>query len=128
LEERHGKEDIEVATIGEAGENLVRYASIISSRSNHAMRLGVGAVMGSKNVKAIVLKGGKLPEVYDKSTLEEMRMEFEKIMKTNELSMWQKDAPGFSAWVDLSDDETAYLGVNNFNENLFTKRENYARN
>src|SRR5690625_7225424 len=48
-------------------------------------------------------------------------------MKTNELSMWQKEAPGFSAWVDLSDDETAYLGVNNFNDNLFTKRENYAR-
>lgn len=128
LEERHGKEDVEVATIGEAGENLVRYASIISSRSNHAMRLGVGAVMGSKNVKAIVLKGGKLPKVYDKLTLEEMKVEFEEIMHTNELSMWQKDAPGFSAWVDLSDDETAYLGVNNFNENLFTKRANYERN
>lgn len=127
LEERHGKIDIEVATIGEAGENLVRYASIVSSRSNHAMRLGVGAVMGSKKVKAIVLKGGKLPEVYNQSTLEEMKVEFEEIMHMNELSMWQKDAPGFSAWVDLSDDETAYLGVNNFTENLFTKRENYSR-
>jgi len=127
LEERHGKEDVEVATIGQAGENLVRYASVISSRSNHAMRLGVGAVMGSKNVKAIVLKGGKLPTVYDKEKLEQISLDFAERMKTNELSMWQKEAPGFSAWVDLSDDETAYLGVNNFNDNLFTKRENYAR-
>lgn len=127
LEELYGKEGVEVATIGAAGENLVRYASIVSSRSNQAMRLGVGSVMGSKNVKAIVLKGGTLPPVFDDKTLAELKKYFETKMKTNELSMWQKDAPGFSAWVDLSDDDTAYLGVNNFNENLFDKRENYAR-
>ena len=57
LEELHGTEGVEVAAIGPAGENLVRYASIVSARSNQAMRLGVGAVMGSKNVKAVVLKG-----------------------------------------------------------------------
>src|SRR5690625_5445737 len=91
IEKRHGKEDVEVATIGQAGENLVRYASVISSRSNHAMRLGVGAVMGSKNVKAIVLKGGKLPTVYDKEKLEQISLDFAERMKTNELSMWQKE-------------------------------------
>ncbi len=127
LEERYGNEDVEVAAIGQAGENLVRYASIISSRSNQAMRLGVGSVMGSKNVKAVVLKGGTSPPVYDGFGLNRIGEQFVESMETNELSMWQKEPPGFSAWIDLSDDETAYLGVNNFNDNLFPARKNYSR-
>ena len=127
LEKLHGTDSVEIAAIGPAGENLVRYASIVSARSNQAMRLGVGAVMGSKNIKAVVLKGLNLPAVYDKDALKLVGEEFAEIMETNELSMWQKDAPGFSAWVDLSDDETAYSGVNNFNDNLFRARENYRR-
>ncbi|MBS4207987.1 aldehyde ferredoxin oxidoreductase C-terminal domain-containing protein [Bacillus sp. FJAT-50079] len=127
LEERHGKDEIEVATIGKAGENLVRYASIVTSRSNQAMRLGVGAVMGSKNVKAVVIKGKNLPPIFDEQRLKEVKQEFATNMLTNELSMWQKEAPGFSAWVDLADDDTAYLGVENFKKNLFPARENYSR-
>ena len=127
LENLHGTEEVEIAAIGPAGENKVRYASIVSARSNQAMRLGVGAVMGSKNIKAIVLKGLNLPAVNDKEALKVVGESFAEIMKTNELSMWQKDAPGFSAWVDLSDDETAYSGVNNFNDNLFEARGNYKR-
>ena len=56
-------EDIEVASIGPAGENGVYYASIIAGGvdSRAAGRTGMGAVMGSKNLKAIVVKGGKKP-------------------------------------------------------------------
>ena len=46
-----------VACIGPAGENLVRYASISNDGGRQAGRCGLGAVMGSKNVKAIALKG-----------------------------------------------------------------------
>ncbi len=45
-----------VASIGVAGENLVRYATI-SNEGRHAGRGGLGAVMGSKKLKAIVVKG-----------------------------------------------------------------------
>ena len=45
-----------VAAIGKAGENLVRFATI-SNEGRHAGRGGVGAVMGSKNLKAIALTG-----------------------------------------------------------------------
>ncbi len=48
---------IEVACIGPAGENLVRFASVINGVKNTAGRCGIGAVMGSKNLKAIVASG-----------------------------------------------------------------------
>jgi len=49
--------DVKVASIGPAGENLVRYANIINDRGRAAGRCGLGAVMGSKNLKAIAVKG-----------------------------------------------------------------------
>jgi aldehyde:ferredoxin oxidoreductase len=48
-------------TIGAAGENLVRNADICHDLYHHAARLGMGAVMGSKNLKAIAVKGSKSP-------------------------------------------------------------------
>ncbi|MEM2448577.1 MAG: aldehyde ferredoxin oxidoreductase family protein [Candidatus Bathyarchaeia archaeon] len=50
-------QDVKVASIGPAGENLVRYANIINDRGRAAGRCGLGAVMGSKNLKAIAVKG-----------------------------------------------------------------------
>lgn len=46
-----------VACIGPAGENLVRIASIITDRDRAAGRCGLGAVMGSKNLKAVAVTG-----------------------------------------------------------------------
>ncbi|MGE5264638.1 MAG: aldehyde ferredoxin oxidoreductase family protein [Acidobacteriota bacterium] len=57
LRERHGHYDVGVAVIGPAGENLVKFASIGSDYYRHAGRGGVGAVMGSKNLKAVVVQG-----------------------------------------------------------------------
>ena len=55
---------VRVAAVGPAGENLVRFATI-SNEGRHAGRGGVGAVMGSKNLKAIALCGGKQVAVAD---------------------------------------------------------------
>jgi len=55
LRERHGKK-ISVACIGQAGEKLVRFASTIVGKHSSAAR-GSGAVWGSKNLKAIAVKG-----------------------------------------------------------------------
>ena len=57
-------ETIRVAAIGIAGENRVRFATI-SNEGRHAGRGGVGAVMGSKNLKAIALCGDRDPHVFD---------------------------------------------------------------
>lgn len=47
----------QVATIGPAGENLVRYAAVMHTPNRAAGRSGLGAVMGSKNLKAIAVRG-----------------------------------------------------------------------
>ncbi|MBI9045864.1 MAG: aldehyde ferredoxin oxidoreductase family protein [Anaerolineaceae bacterium] len=52
-----------VACIGPAGENLVRFASIMNDKHRAAGRSGVGAVMGSKNLKAVVVYGKKSPQL-----------------------------------------------------------------
>ncbi|MFC2009387.1 aldehyde ferredoxin oxidoreductase family protein [Chloroflexota bacterium] len=58
LHEEEG-EDFEVACIGTAGENLVKYAAIMNNETRAAGRCGMGAVMGSKLLKAIVVRGTK---------------------------------------------------------------------
>ncbi|MHA1686058.1 MAG: aldehyde ferredoxin oxidoreductase family protein [Candidatus Heimdallarchaeaceae archaeon] len=52
-------EDVEVLAIGQAGENKVLYATAINNLSRAAARTGVGAVFGSKNLKAIAVRGTK---------------------------------------------------------------------
>ncbi len=63
---------IRVAAIGPAGEKLVRVASIMNDRTRAAGRAGMGAVMGSKRLKAIALRGSKDVEVADSDGLLEL--------------------------------------------------------
>jgi len=65
LKEEWEDSQVKVASIGPAGENLVRYASIMNDRDRCAARSGLGAVMGSKKLKAIVVRGSKDIEVAD---------------------------------------------------------------
>jgi len=53
------KQQMTIAAIGPAGENLVRYAAIMNNKHRAAGRCGLGAVMGSKRVKAIACAGKK---------------------------------------------------------------------
>ncbi|MFH0725563.1 MAG: aldehyde ferredoxin oxidoreductase family protein [Pseudomonadota bacterium] len=84
LVERYGKSSLEaeefrIACIGPSGENLVRISSIITDDERHAARSGVGAVMGSKNLKAIVVKGSKSISLRDP-----------KGFKKSLLAIWEK--------------------------------------
>ncbi|MEF8757694.1 MAG: aldehyde ferredoxin oxidoreductase N-terminal domain-containing protein, partial [Halobacteriales archaeon] len=58
-----GLEANNVAAIGPAGENAVRFASIMTSESRAFGRGGLGAVLGSKNVKAVTFEGDSRPEI-----------------------------------------------------------------
>jgi aldehyde:ferredoxin oxidoreductase len=60
---------VEVMQIGPAGENLVRFAAIMSMSNRAFGRTGMGAVMGSKNLKAIVIRGKNKPTLADKEGL-----------------------------------------------------------
>ncbi|OPX90575.1 MAG: putative oxidoreductase YdhV [Pelotomaculum sp. PtaB.Bin104] len=57
IKDELGNPDIHIALIGPAGENLVRYACIINDVYRAAGRTGMGAVMGSKNLKAVAVRG-----------------------------------------------------------------------
>ena len=58
-----------VACIGSAGENGVRYASIANDGGRQAGRTGTGAVMGSKNLKAIAVRGRSPAQVFDPESI-----------------------------------------------------------
>ncbi|MFN2220382.1 MAG: aldehyde ferredoxin oxidoreductase N-terminal domain-containing protein, partial [Anaerolineae bacterium] len=62
-------EDVSVACIGPAGEKLALIAAIINDKHRAAARSGVGAVMGSKNLKAVAVRGDLKPELYDEKAM-----------------------------------------------------------
>jgi len=63
---------IRVLGIGQAGENLIRYACITADYHSTAARSGLGAVMGSKNLKAIAVRGSNRIKVADSRKLEQV--------------------------------------------------------
>jgi len=65
LKERHGKNS-GILVVGPAAERGVLYSTIISQEGRAGGRPGIGTVMASKNLKAVVFKGTKQPEIHDK--------------------------------------------------------------
>jgi aldehyde:ferredoxin oxidoreductase len=64
LKKRHGKEkNPKILSIGQAGENLVKFAAICNDKGDFIGRTGMGAVMGSKRLKAIIVIGTKKVEI-----------------------------------------------------------------
>jgi aldehyde:ferredoxin oxidoreductase len=67
-----GDDKIRLAQIGPGGEKMVRFACIMNGLCAAAGRGGTGAVMGSKNLKAVAVRGHKAPRVADPERLREM--------------------------------------------------------
>jgi aldehyde:ferredoxin oxidoreductase len=84
--------DVKIAVIGPAGENLVRFACVNADWSRNAGRAGMGAILGSKNLKAVVVRGNKDLPVHDIAGL---RAEAEKAyayMRNHKyFKMWQRE-------------------------------------
>lgn len=73
---KHGDKKIEVLQIGPAGESGVRFAGLINHCSRANGRNGIGAVMGSKNLKAIAVRGRFSPEAADAAALKDLVRKF----------------------------------------------------
>ncbi|MEM2442259.1 MAG: aldehyde ferredoxin oxidoreductase family protein [Candidatus Bathyarchaeia archaeon] len=86
--------------IGPAGENLVKFAAIVTDDMRTASRGGGGAVMGVKNLKAIVVRGSKKPEIYNEKSLDETLKE-----EINAI----KFSPGLSPLQELGTNSGVYL-------------------
>jgi len=72
IREEHQDKKIEVLQCGPAGEAGVLFAAMINNCSRANGRNGLGAVMGSKNLKAVAVRGKSLPEIADRDTLKEL--------------------------------------------------------
>jgi len=81
LIEESGDERSRVSCIGPAGENLVKFASIMNEKDRAAGRTGVGAVMGSKNLKAVVVKADEKQVEYFKDEMMEVVRKQTKTLK-----------------------------------------------
>ena len=80
----------QVAGIGPAGENLVKFAGVMSGASDHvraAARGGMGALLGSKNLKAIVVRGKQRPQYPDQKAFRDQVKAQNAFIKENSVGM-----------------------------------------
>ncbi|MDD5503537.1 MAG: aldehyde ferredoxin oxidoreductase family protein, partial [Candidatus Thermoplasmatota archaeon] len=85
LLKKHGK--CEVACIGPASEKLSLISGIVNNKGRIAARSGLGAVMGSKKLKAVVVKGSAKFEAHDKEKLSKLTAEYIKPFKAKDPGM-----------------------------------------
>ncbi len=64
--------NLHIACIGQAGENLVRGACVIINKTRAAAKCGIGAIMGSKNLKAIAVRGKNIPTVWNEEKFNDL--------------------------------------------------------
>lgn len=109
-----------VASIGIAGENLVQMACIIHDRSRAAGRPGLGAVMGSKQLKAVVVSGNKDKSFYDRGRFLKERKNYAKLFLDQEMKTFGKYGTAAGV-IPLSD--MGLLPTKNFQEGTFNQAE-----
>ena len=114
--------DVVVCGIGPAGENLCRYACIINERKHACGRTGMGAVMGSKNLKCVAAIGKK-PK-YDYADADKLKT------YTRWAGEWAKTAPSFASMNQFgtnggiqNNNSAGMLPTKNFSEGYFEPTE-----
>jgi len=108
-----GDQKIQVAPIGPAGEKLVRYAGLICNYGHGcAGRTGMGAVMGSKNLKAIAFRGTQAVSIARLEDLEKLKKEFLAIAKEADFTKANRELGQAMAVVPR--EENGLLPMKNF--------------
>ncbi|MFW9846972.1 MAG: aldehyde ferredoxin oxidoreductase family protein, partial [Candidatus Thorarchaeota archaeon] len=92
IKKKHGDPDIQVAAIGPAGEQKVRFSAVIVNNARAAGRTGMGAVLGSKNVKAIAIRGHGAVNVFNHEAFFELAKKAHMRVRSNpqaqEMGKW----------------------------------------
>ncbi len=116
LREDHGN-DIGSLTIGPAGENMVKFAVVITEYGRAGGRPGIGAVFGSKKLKAIVAHGWNDIPIVDLEKTYELAYEVRRALMSN---------PGYRKWIEQGtmmtiewSQEASVLPTYNFTEGMF---------
>jgi aldehyde:ferredoxin oxidoreductase len=101
LRDELSDQKVRVASIGPAGENLVLYAAIMNDHGRAAGRTGMGAVMGSKNLKAIAVRGKQRVPLADKTAFSQTAKEAIQIV-CDDVSGQVFQQMGTASFVDMS--------------------------
>ncbi len=111
--------DVSIFGIGPAGENKVYYATIVGDRGHVVAHNGMGAVMGAKNLKAVVAYSGKRNfEVHDPAGLREKNNELFEFAKTfGTIYQWGSGG-GFSSLYAMG-----ALPIKNYTTNIYPEHE-----
>ncbi len=120
LSKRHGRR-AGILTIGKAGEKLVRYAVVMSEKDRAGGRPGMGAVMGSKNLKAIVVVGdGEIPAKDPDKVKEIGKQAYSDVKSAENYSHWMSEGTmAILMWCQ----EMSVLPTYNFREGVFDGAE-----
>ncbi|MEM2025306.1 MAG: aldehyde ferredoxin oxidoreductase family protein [Desulfurococcaceae archaeon] len=120
LAQEHGK-NAGFLLIGPAGENCVRYATIMSQRGRSGGRPGLGAVMGSKKLKALVIKGTVDPTVANSEELRKLSEEaYKKVTASDNYDFWiRQGTMGTIVWSQ----QNSCLPTMNFREGMWESYE-----
>lgn len=122
LLEKEIPEKSRVMTIGPAGENLSYMAAIMNDVDRAAGRSGVGAVMGSKNLKAITVRGTQKVQLADEEALKAVVKDCQSKIKENGVTGQGLPTYGTAVLVNIIN-ENGVFPVNNFQGSHFDRAE-----
>lgn len=122
IRQQLGDDKIRVAGIGPAGEKLVRYACIINEYKHANGRTGMGAVMGSKNLKCVAARGTRSLELADPEKAHQLARWFAKeyMNHPSTKSLYDFGTPGLTAGLNAA----GILPTRNFHTGEFEEAEN----
>jgi aldehyde:ferredoxin oxidoreductase len=110
-----------IVSIGPAGENLVKFATVVSQEGRAGGRPGMGAVMGSKNLKAVVFEGNnEIPSAYPDDMKELSAAGYREVMTKPNYAFWARQ--GTMSTIEWSQ-ENSVLPTFNFRESVFDKAD-----
>jgi len=120
IQDEFDDKKIEVLQIGPAGEKLVKYAAMISMSNRANGRTGMGTVMGSKNLKAIAVRGKNRPAIADKEA-------FKKLAKWGPANFADSDVAGMGKYGTaegvMGQQKSGGLPTNNWSAGVFDGAE-----
>ncbi len=120
LRKQYGR-GVGILSIGQAGENLVKFATVVSQEGRSGGRPGMGAVMGSKNLKAIVIEGTRTIPLADPDGMKKLVTDGYKEILTKPLyQFWKRQ--GTMSTIEWSE-ENSVLPTHNYSQAVFDKAQ-----
>lgn len=121
IKERLGTHSVRIAVIGLAGENRVKFACVNTDWGRNAGRTGIGAIMGSKNLKAIVVRGDRDLPAHDLNALmAEADKAYRYMSEHKYFRMWQQE--GLMNVIEYAHGK-GILPSYNFKDSVFARRD-----